>query len=77
MCSTSDDLEFSCYRPVYNRIPNFKGASRAAANKTEQLPEFRGAKTIKVNPDKPQEEVRFKVRNNFVRKDTYLRNKRK
>jgi len=48
-------------RPVYNRIPNFKGASRAAANLTEQLPEFRDAKTIKVNPDKPQEEVRFKV----------------
>ena len=48
-------------RPVYNRIPNFKGASRAAANLTEQLQEFRDARTIKVNPDKPQEEVRFKV----------------
>ena len=47
-------------RPVYNRIPNFKGAS-AAGDKVSTLPEFRDAKTVKVNPDKPQEEVRFRV----------------
>ena len=47
-------------RPVYNRIPNFKGAS-AAGDKVSTLSEFQDAKVIKVNPDKPQEEVRFRV----------------
>lgn len=47
-------------RPVYNRIPNFKGAA-AAGIKVTELPEFKEAKTVKVNPDKPQEEVRFQV----------------
>ena len=47
-------------RPVYHRIPNFKGAS-AAGSKVTTLPEFQEAKNIKVNPDKPQEEVRFRA----------------
>ncbi|XP_060806954.1 methenyltetrahydrofolate synthase domain-containing protein isoform X2 [Amyelois transitella] len=44
-------------RPVYNRIPNFKGANEAAA-KLAELDVFKNATTIKVNPDKPQEPVR-------------------
>ncbi|XP_049880723.1 methenyltetrahydrofolate synthase domain-containing protein [Pectinophora gossypiella] len=44
-------------RPVYNRIPNFKGAPEAAA-KLAELEVFKNANTIKVNPDKPQEPVR-------------------
>ncbi|XP_026729016.1 methenyltetrahydrofolate synthase domain-containing protein-like [Trichoplusia ni] len=44
-------------RPVYNRIPNFKGAPEAAA-KLAELDVFKNATTVKVNPDKPQEAVR-------------------
>ncbi|XP_026932156.1 methenyltetrahydrofolate synthase domain-containing protein isoform X2 [Acinonyx jubatus] len=47
-------------RPVHHRIPNFKGASRAA----EHLPclqAFKMARTIKVNPDAPQTNARFFV----------------
>ena len=47
-------------RPVYNRIPNFKGANQAG-QKVRDLKEFETAKTVKVNPDKPQEEVRYQV----------------
>merc|ERR1712150_312391 len=47
-------------RPVYNRIPNFKGAN-LAGQKVKDLKEFQTAKTVKVNPDKPQEEVRYQV----------------
>jgi hypothetical protein len=47
-------------RPVYNRIPNFKGAA-AAAQKLSGLGEFASAKSVEVGPDKPQEEVRFQV----------------
>lgn len=43
---------------IYKRIPNFKGAAEAAQRLTE-LDEFKKAKTIKINPDKPQEPVRF------------------
>lgn len=43
---------------VYNRIPNFKGAAEAAQRLTE-LEVFKLAKVIKINPDKPQEPVRF------------------
>ncbi|KAF9801200.1 hypothetical protein SFRURICE_015542, partial [Spodoptera frugiperda] len=43
-------------RPVYNRIPNFKGAPEAAA-KLAELDVFKNASTVKVNPDKPQEAV--------------------
>lgn len=47
-------------RPVYGRIPNFKGSPEAAQNLSE-LDIFKGACTIKVTPDKPQEAVRFLV----------------
>ncbi|XP_003703807.1 methenyltetrahydrofolate synthase domain-containing protein lost [Megachile rotundata] len=43
---------------VYDRIPNFKGASEAALRVAE-LEEFKRARVIKINPDKPQEPVRF------------------
>lgn len=45
-------------RPVYNRIPNFKGAQEAAA-KLAELDVFKNATHINVNPDKPQEPVRM------------------
>ena len=45
-------------RPVYGRIPNFKGADDAA-RKFAELDEFKSAKTLKVNPDAPQRMVRY------------------
>lgn len=50
-------------RPVYGRIPNFKGCEEAAV-KVSQLDVFKHAQNIKVNPDKPQEPVRFAVLEN-------------
>ncbi|VEU37178.1 unnamed protein product [Pseudo-nitzschia multistriata] len=47
-------------RPVHHRIPNFVGADQAARRLSE-LPEFRSASTIKVNPDTPQRPVRHFV----------------
>ncbi|KAI5276859.1 Methenyltetrahydrofolate Synthase Domain-Containing Protein [Manis pentadactyla] len=47
-------------RPVHHRIPNFKGASRAA-ERFPCLQEFQVARTIKVNPDAPQKNARFFV----------------
>ncbi len=44
-------------RPIRGRIPNFKGSHQAAARLAE-LPEFREARAIKVNPDAPQLPVR-------------------
>ncbi|XP_012234403.1 methenyltetrahydrofolate synthase domain-containing protein [Linepithema humile] len=43
---------------IYKRIPNFKGAAEAAQRLAE-LDEFKKAKIIKINPDKPQEPVRL------------------
>ncbi|EZA57776.1 Methenyltetrahydrofolate synthase domain-containing protein [Ooceraea biroi] len=43
---------------IYKRIPNFKGAAEAAQRLVE-LDEFKKARAIKINPDKPQEPVRF------------------
>ncbi|XP_074108096.1 methenyltetrahydrofolate synthase domain-containing protein lost isoform X2 [Cotesia typhae] len=43
---------------VYHRIPNFKGAEEAAKRLSE-LEEFKKARVLKVNPDKPQEPVRL------------------
>ncbi|XP_043584209.1 methenyltetrahydrofolate synthase domain-containing protein [Bombus pyrosoma] len=43
---------------VYDRIPNFKGAAEAA-QRLADLEVFKEAKIIKINPDKPQEPVRF------------------
>lgn len=45
-------------RPVFGRIPNFKGADDAA-NKLAELDEFKSAETLKVNPDAPQRRVRY------------------
>ncbi|XP_031702411.1 methenyltetrahydrofolate synthase domain-containing protein isoform X3 [Anarrhichthys ocellatus] len=45
-------------RPVHNRIPNFKGASQAC-NRLVDLQEFKSSQTIKVNPDRPQQQARF------------------
>ncbi|XP_013785209.1 methenyltetrahydrofolate synthase domain-containing protein-like isoform X1 [Limulus polyphemus] len=54
-----EENDIACFpRPVYHRIPNFKGANQAGL-KVHTLEEFRKARVIKVNPDKPQEEVRF------------------
>jgi len=47
-------------RPVKNRIPNFKGAE-VAGQKVSSLSEFCDAMVVKVNPDKPQEEVRYQT----------------
>lgn len=43
--------------PVHGRIPNFKGAERAAERLLAH-PIFKGVKVIKVNPDSPQRWVR-------------------
>ncbi|XP_065174195.1 methenyltetrahydrofolate synthase domain-containing protein [Atheta coriaria] len=50
-------------RPIYGRIPNFKGSDEAAA-KLAQLEEFKHAKYIEVNPDKAQENARVVVLEN-------------
>nr|WP_255291514.1 5-formyltetrahydrofolate cyclo-ligase [Natrinema sp. CBA1119] len=56
-----DDLEESGEArfpfPPHGRIPNFAGASDAADRLAEQ-PEWKGATTIKANPDAPQLPVR-------------------
>lgn len=44
-------------RPVYGRIPNFKGCEEAAA-KLSEIEEYQNCMTIEVNPDKPQEAAR-------------------
>ncbi|MBS7623699.1 5-formyltetrahydrofolate cyclo-ligase [Candidatus Bathyarchaeota archaeon] len=49
-------------RPVHGRIPNFKGAERAAEH-LQELEEFKTAKIVKVNPDSPQRPVREAVLN--------------
>ncbi|XP_029946020.1 methenyltetrahydrofolate synthase domain-containing protein isoform X2 [Salarias fasciatus] len=45
-------------RPVHNRIPNFKGANQAC-NRLTELPEFKSSQTVKVNPDRPQQQARI------------------
>lgn len=50
-------------RPVYGRIPNFKGAQNAAKRLAEAK-EFKEAKIVKVNPDAPQKPVRELVLQN-------------
>lgn len=44
-------------RPVYGRIPNFKGCE-AAAQKFSEMDVFRSASLIKVGPDSPQQGIR-------------------
>ncbi|WP_226669953.1 5-formyltetrahydrofolate cyclo-ligase [Metabacillus litoralis] len=46
--------------PLINRIPNFRGAEKAAAQITT-LPEYKAAKVIKVNPDSPQLPLRKQI----------------
>ena len=45
-------------RPVYNRIPSFKGADNAAS-KLRNTSIYRRASVVKVNPDSPQRYVRY------------------
>lgn len=47
-------------RPVYGRIPNFKGADKAA-ERIAQLKEWVEAKVIKANPDSPQYHLRLRA----------------
>jgi len=47
-------------RPVTKRIPNYEGAA-VACDKLPSLEAFSTAQTVKVNPDKPQEQARFLV----------------
>jgi hypothetical protein len=47
-------------RPVYGRIPNFKGSPNAA-QKLSELDIFKCASTIVVTPDTPQQTVRLLV----------------
>ncbi|WP_332631270.1 5-formyltetrahydrofolate cyclo-ligase [Halalkalibacter flavus] len=46
--------------PLQNRIPNFKGAEKAA-NFVTTMPEYEKAKVIKVNPDAPQLPIRAQI----------------
>ncbi|MDM7275380.1 MAG: 5-formyltetrahydrofolate cyclo-ligase [Thermoprotei archaeon] len=46
--------------PVYGRIPNFKGAEKAAETLAKTL-EWRRALIVKVNPDSPQAPVRLRA----------------
>jgi 5-formyltetrahydrofolate cyclo-ligase len=47
-------------RPVYGRIPSFKGQDKAAEN-LFSTSEWRNARIIKVNPDAPQQPVRLRA----------------
>jgi len=44
-------------RPVYGRIPNFKG-SELTCERIRELEEYRRARVIKVSPDSPQRKIR-------------------
>jgi len=44
-------------KPVYNWIPNFIGAEKAAQN-LRDLPEYQSARVVFCNPDSPQRPVR-------------------
>jgi 5-formyltetrahydrofolate cyclo-ligase len=46
--------------PLTGRIPNFKGAERAA-NRVTQMDVYQQARTVKVNPDSPQLPLRAQV----------------
>lgn len=47
-------------RPVLNRIPNFVGAEEAGM-RVVSLKEFEESRTVKVNPDAPQRQVRLET----------------
>ena len=53
-----EEREIACFpRPVFQRIPNFTGAEKAAQN-LRKLPEYETAKVVFCNPDSPQRHVR-------------------
>lgn len=45
-------------KPIYGRIPNFEGAE-LACERASELPEFRRASVVKINPDSPQMRSRY------------------
>ena len=45
-------------RPVFNRIPNYRGATEACEN-VVRLDQFKHATSIKIDLDEPLEEIRF------------------
>jgi len=47
-------------RPCHYRIPNFEGAA-SANDKLPSMDVFKKARSVKVNPDKPQEQARYLV----------------
>ncbi|VEN41896.1 unnamed protein product [Callosobruchus maculatus] len=55
--------KIALYPGPYFRIPNFKGAEKAA-EKLIELPEFKDIKSVEVNPDKPLEPSRRVVLEN-------------
>nr|CAI5867457.1 unnamed protein product [Callosobruchus analis] len=61
--------KIALYPGPYFRIPNFKGAEKAA-EKLIELPEFKEVKSVEVNPDKPLEPSRRVVLENG--KDLYV-----
>lgn len=57
--STLEELNIAAFpRPVYGRIPNFKGAD-VAANLLSSLKEWQNADVVKSNPDSPQYYLRL------------------
>jgi 5-formyltetrahydrofolate cyclo-ligase len=46
--------------PLHDRIPNFVGAERATARAAE-LPEWKAARRVKMNPDAPQRSLRLRA----------------
>ena len=49
-----DERDLAAFpRPVYGRIPNFKGAEEACRN-LASTEEFRRARLVKINPDAPR-----------------------
>jgi 5-formyltetrahydrofolate cyclo-ligase len=57
----TEQRQCSLRRPVHHRIPNFKGADRAAAKLAEQ-DWWQQAQCVKVNPDTPQKQVGLAIR---------------
>jgi 5-formyltetrahydrofolate cyclo-ligase len=55
---TLEKEKVALFPGAYGRIPNFKGADKAAHLLLE-LSEWQGAKNIKANPDSPQRPVRY------------------
>lgn len=59
--STLEQLNVASFpRPVYGRIPNFKGAD-VAARLLSSLKEWQDAEVVKSNPDSPQYYLRLKA----------------